>query len=233
MSDDLGIQGTGIGQDDTGSQGTNQGAQDGGDGGQQAQAAPSFRDSLPEAIRDHEALKDIGDGPALAQKYLDLVQAAPVVPDSPEAYQIPLGEKTPVNPEAVKGFRAAAHKAGLTQAQVQEIGTFWDGFVQSQVETERAMVEKEIGGLKKEWGANFEANVEVSRKALAKFGSPGLVEHLEKTGLGNHPEMVKLFHNLGTAISEDSIATGQNFGTGTIKRTVGGEPLISFPSMAK
>lgn len=227
MSEDPNAQGGTGGQGDTGSGGDGQGQQ-GGDG---QPATPSFRDSLPEAIRAHEALKDIADGPTLAQKYLDLVQAAPVVPETPDAYQIPIPSEAPIHPDALKVFRDGAHKAKLTQEQVQELGTVWDGYIKGQVEKEAAIRVKAETDLKTAWGNDYEANLDLSKKALAKLGTPELVDHLEKSGLGNHPEMVKLFHKLGTAISEDSLATGVTFGSGTIQRSLGGEPLFKYPSM--
>ena len=222
----------GTGQVDTANQGTGEGQQqNGGNAGHQDGQTPDFRGTLPEEIRDHEALKEIVDASTLAQKYLELVQAKPAVPENPDAYELPINPETPINPDAVKGFREVAHKANLTQEQVQALGSFWNEYVTKQAHGEIAMVEKAEKVLRSDWGDDYEGNLGISKKALAKFGNPELVTFLEKTGLGNNPDMVRLFHKVGTAISEDSIAPAVKYGSGTVQRSLGGEPTLSFPSM--
>lgn len=55
-------------------------------------------------------------------------------------------------------------------------------------------------------GAKFDASVQVARKAIERFGSPALKEYLTASGVGNHPELVKLMYRVGQAIAEDSVA---------------------------
>ncbi len=43
-------------------------------------------------------------------------------------------------------------------------------------------------------------------RAFSKFSSPALVKLLDESGLGNHPEMVRMFSALGAAMAEDSVA---------------------------
>lgn len=67
-----------------------------------------------------------------------------------------------------------------------------------------AKTDKEIGG------EQFEANVGAANKALGTFGSPELVNYLQETGLGNHPEMIRAWYKVSQAVSEDKIVTGGN-----------------------
>lgn len=60
--------------------------------------------------------------------------------------------------------------------------------------------DKEIGG------AHLEANRALAAKAIERLGSPGLRQLLEKSGLGNHPDLVRFAVKVGKALSEDSIA---------------------------
>lgn len=64
--------------------------------------------------------------------------------------------------------------------------------------------DKELGG------AHFNASIAAGQKALAKYGSPELTGFLDRTGLGNHPEIVRFFAKVGKAMGEDSTrnATG-------------------------
>lgn len=61
-----------------------------------------------------------------------------------------------------------------------------------------AKADKELGGDK------FDQTLEIAKSAVAKFGSPELKEMLDSTGLGNHPEVIRVFHKIGKAISEDN-----------------------------
>lgn len=63
-------------------------------------------------------------------------------------------------------------------------------------------------------GKNFDANVQVAQKAIARFGSPALKKVLNATGLGNHPEFVRFCLKVGQAISEDAPSLGAGSGGG-------------------
>lgn len=49
-------------------------------------------------------------------------------------------------------------------------------------------------------------------KAVDTFGTPELKELLNTTGMGNHPEVVKLMAKIGKAISEDKVIAGRTGG---------------------
>jgi len=66
---------------------------------------------------------------------------------------------------------------------------------------EDARADTEIGG------AQFEANLAVAQKGLEQF-FPELKEHLDITGLGNHPAVIKGFMRIGKAISQDKFLPG-------------------------
>lgn len=57
--------------------------------------------------------------------------------------------------------------------------------------------DKEIGGEK------LDENLAAAKKALDKFGTPELRALLNQSGLGNHPELIRVFVRAGKAISED------------------------------
>lgn len=69
---------------------------------------------------------------------------------------------------------------------------------------ESAKVDKEFGGDK------LNENLGLAKKALDKFGSPELRTLLNESGLGNHPEVIRLMVRAGKAISEDSFVPGGN-----------------------
>jgi hypothetical protein len=53
-------------------------------------------------------------------------------------------------------------------------------------------------------GKDFDKNVQVAQRAIARFGSPALKEALDATGLGNHPEFVRFCLKVGHTVSEDN-----------------------------
>ncbi|MGG6879734.1 UNVERIFIED_CONTAM: hypothetical protein P3D01_32835, partial [Pseudomonas aeruginosa] len=54
-------------------------------------------------------------------------------------------------------------------------------------------------------GANFEANVTVAKQFLADYGTPELSAFLAESGLGSHPEVVRLFHKAGKELGEGKL----------------------------
>ena len=57
-------------------------------------------------------------------------------------------------------------------------------------------------------GAKFEQNLAGAKAALEKFATPELVSLLDESGLGNHPDMIRLFWKLNNQISDDSLVSG-------------------------
>lgn len=52
-------------------------------------------------------------------------------------------------------------------------------------------------------GERFEANTGLVAKAVQRFGSDAFRQLMDETGLGDHPAVVKVFHQIGKAIDED------------------------------
>ena len=69
-------------------------------------------------------------------------------------------------------------------------------------ETE-ARADTEIGG------AKYDASVGLAVAGLKAYGSPKLVEALNTSGLGSHPEMIKAWAKIGKAVSESPVLSGE------------------------
>jgi hypothetical protein len=95
---------------------------------------------------------------------------------------------------------AAKKLVGLEVKRVQAAQEQHSKLVESWAESVKA--DKEIGGDK------LDVNLAVARKAIDTFGTPELKDLLNRTGLGNHPEVVKLAWKIGKAISEDAFVRG-------------------------
>jgi len=151
---------------------------------------------------------------------------APVVPES---YDLKMPEGVELDEAAASEFTAIAKELKLDQAAAQKLADVGAKMAQRQVEahaklvetwTEQVRTDKEIGGDK------LDENLGIARKAIDAFGSPELKALLNSTGLGSHPEVVKLAYKVGKAISED------RFVSGAPKGNVSNDPAKRlFPNM--
>ena len=129
----------------------------------------------------------------------------------PEAYDLKMPEGVELDQAAAAEFTAIAKELKLDQAAAQKLADVGAKMAQRQVEAHAKLVESwaeqvktdnEIGGDK------LAENLGVARKALEAFGTPGLRDVLNATGLGNHPEVIRAFYKVGKAISEDRFVGG-------------------------
>jgi hypothetical protein len=73
-------------------------------------------------------------------------------------------------------------------------------------------VDKELGG------EQLDENLGLAKKAMESFASPELAKLIDTPsadnpdglGLGNHPEVIRLFYRVGKAISESELVTGDS-----------------------
>jgi hypothetical protein len=145
----------------------------------------------------------------------DTKTTEPVVPES---YELKMPEGVQLDSAAAEEFTAIAKELKLDQAAAQKLADIGAKMATRQAEahaqlvetwTEQVKTDKEIGGDK------LDENLGVARKAIDTFGSPELKALLNSTGLGNHPEVVKLAFKVGKAISEDRFVTGSPKGAET------------------
>jgi hypothetical protein len=142
----------------------------------------------------------------------------PTEPVVPEAYDLKMPEGVELDQAATTEFTAIAKELKLDQAAAQKLADIGAKMAQRQADahaqlvetwTEQVKTDKEIGGDK------LAENLGVARKAIDTFGSPELKALLNSTGLGNHPEVVKLAFKVGKAISEDGFVSGSPKGNTT------------------
>jgi hypothetical protein len=56
-------------------------------------------------------------------------------------------------------------------------------------------------------GENFDKTVANAKRALARFAPESLMELLNRTGMGNHKDVIVTFARIGEAFAEDSLIT--------------------------
>jgi len=131
---------------------------------------------------------------------------------APEKYEFKAPEGKEFDPAVIESFSAAAKEANLTQdaaqklvekmapvlaerqaAQVKAVQEGW---------AEASKTDKEFGG------AKLQENLAVAKKAIDTYASPELKTLLNETGLGNHPEVIRMLFKVGQSLKEDTFVSG-------------------------
>lgn len=142
---------------------------------------------------------------------------APKTPSVPEAYTFNnLPEGYSISEQQASDFSAFLKENGVSQELADKLVAFdAKRSLADQEASQQQAVEfrnKQVG----EWetalrsdaefgGANFEANVAVAQQFLTDFGSPELSAFLAESGLGSHPEVVRMFHKAGKELGEGKL----------------------------
>lgn len=123
-----------------------------------------------------------------------------VVPDEAKAAAEAFAKQHNLPKEAAADLSKLMSDSSLAwpskhQEELQTLFTSW---------ASEAKADEEFGG------EQFEANVAIANKAVGMFGNDKFTKLLADTGLGVHPEMVRVFYKIGKLISEDSVAGAIN-----------------------
>lgn len=135
---------------------------------------------------------------------------------APEVYaDFTMPEGVTFDAEVGDDLKAFAKQAGLSQEQAQAVADMGVKLMtRAQQQNETLM-----GEVRSAWaddtrkdpdigGDKLTATIAAGNKALAKYGTPALRELLTESGLGNHPEFVRVFAKIGATLSEDTVVTG-------------------------
>lgn len=155
-------------------------------------------------------------------------------PKAPEKYELTAPDGITLEPEVTGEFETIARSLDLTQEQAQQFAGLGVKLVQKlgeqQLAAHASQVQQWLDDSKadKEFGGeHFDASIASARKGVERFGTPQLKTLLDQTGLGNHPEVVRLFHRIGTAIAEDAFVNAPS-GAGSHKSAA--SVLFDHPS---
>lgn len=157
---------------------------------------------------------------------------------STEELKLTLPEGMAADSEAVTEFTGIAKELGLKSEGAQKLMDLYiknsNAILENIRESHGQQVQRWLADAKadKEYGgANYEANVKIAMKAMARFGGPELKAVLNATGLGNNPELIRAFYRAGKAISEDSVASTHSQANGRMSEEQQLEAM--YPSMFK
>jgi len=140
--------------------------------------------------------------------------------DKPIEYtDFKLPEGFEAEPDTLGNFKTLAKEYKLTQEQAQKLVDLQASLATRQSKiTEQQWADVQKGwrdsatGDKEYGGKEFNANIGVAKKALDKYGTPELKQAIELTGMGNHPEFIRLLYRVGKTLTEDKVMGGQETG---------------------
>lgn len=137
----------------------------------------------------------------------------PEKPAVPEQYEFKPPEGVEFDEATIGVYAEAAREAGLSQeaadivlnkiaphlaqqqaARLAEARNDW---------AQQSRADAEFGGEK------LDENLAVAKKAVEALASPELKTLLEQSGLGNHPEIIRLFYRAGRSLSQDGFVGGR------------------------
>lgn len=132
---------------------------------------------------------------------------------APEKYEFTAPEGREFDKTVLEKFSEVAKELNLSQENAQKvIDRLAPAMIEKQERARQEALNQWVEGAKadKEFGGDkLNENLVVAKQALEKFGTPELKTLLNESGLGNHPELIRLMYRAGKAISEDTfVASG-------------------------
>ncbi len=135
--------------------------------------------------------------------------------------KVELPEGVQMDEQLLTQFKSEAKELGLEPDKAQKLANMYakrvaDANAEAVASHQRQVQdwETEVKNDPEIGGANYEASRETAIRAVDRFGTTELKAFLNETGLGNHPELVKVFHKIGKAIGEGKVITGGESTTG-------------------
>lgn len=200
-----------------------------------------WRGALPKDLQNHEAFqnKEVKD---VAQEYLSLKEkiekSIPVItensdekeikefkeklgiPDSADDYKLPdveLPEGMEKDEDFESRFKNEAIEANLTKAQFEKLFKFANEYMGSKytetINERKKNHEDAEKTLKKDWGNSYGNNLKKAQNIIKKYADDEEIKEINKTGIGNNPVFIKLFHKIAQDVSEDKFVQGESSGT--------------------
>jgi hypothetical protein len=139
--------------------------------------------------------------------------AEPAKPVAPEKYDLKLPEDSLLEAQHVDKIKALAKQNGLSNADAQALLDSEHNSVVTYIEEKKTVWLKQVTEDKEIGGDNLNRNVELAHRVLEKHGTAELKNELNRTGYGNHPELVRFLVRLGKASGEDQLVAANTQGS--------------------
>jgi hypothetical protein len=157
-----------------------------------------------------EKTPDKGDGDK-APAGEDETAGAEPAPGAPQEYaDFSAPDGVTLNADLLAAFKEAAKADNLPQEKAQQYVDLGAKILQQQAQAQADA----ILAIRGEWKAASESQfgseqLAAARAGLDAYGTPALAELLDQSGLGNHPEIIRLLVNAGASAREDKLVSGR------------------------
>lgn len=181
-------------------------------------AAPEAKPAAPATAPAPQAAAPVPPAPATEQPAVATAEATPSTPAeetkpaAQEAYQLALPDGSPLDPKALEEISAFARERGFSKEQAQAVLERESAVLTSYREAQQAALQQateqwfaEVKADPELGGEAFAKNVELAKRVVARYGSEKLKQTLNESGLGNHPELVRLLVKIGKETAEDTL----------------------------
>lgn len=113
------------------------------------------------------------------------------------------------NEEFYNEFTKEIYTAGLSKKQAEKIYNWYNNKsaemakdIDAKIQASyKKSVDDAVASLKKEWGTDYQQNLDSAVAMANKFLSPATKQYLNATKLGNNPLLIKDFYNLSKQVS--------------------------------
>tara|TARA_R110000824_G_scaffold218827_3_gene405521 strand:+ start:286 stop:921 length:636 start_codon:yes stop_codon:yes gene_type:complete len=163
---------------------------------------------------DSEESESKEDSSADSSDKADSKEEASVVP---ETYEFSMPEGVKLDEAIAADFSLIAKDASLTQVQADKFVSMYQKAQADGLEAQQTAWQDQISEWRDEassdseiGGAKFQENIGLAKKGLDVFGNEKLKEALNTSGMGNHPEIIRMLTKIGAAVSDDSFVFGKN-----------------------
>ena len=134
---------------------------------------------------------------------------------APEKYELQFAEGAEPDPVALAMFEKTARTMGLSNESAQQLVELYDNLQEQSINDNTEAWGKAAAKDEEFGGANYEGNIKRALGVVQKYGSEEFSHLLDATGLGNHPEVIRVFHRIAKAMGEDT-AGGTGPGAGKL-----------------
>lgn len=192
------------------------------DNGAQKQSAPTETKVADQGVKATEAKGEAGKPEASAKPETQTKEAPKEVkPTVPEKYELSLSKDSLLDPAHIEKVAEFAKQNGLTNEKAQEILDRENGVVSTFVEAQREKLKAQVEGWVEQTksdqelgGAKFKENMEQAKRVVERYSTPEFMKFLNDSGLGNHPDMVRVFYRISKAAAEDKLVFAGSEGVG-------------------
>lgn len=158
--------------------------------------------TTPEAKKTTEATTEENTTPANVEINLTAPEGMEMFADDFASFSTEATEWIKANPDATAAdaFKWAADRQAKAVADSARAAIVAHNEKVTEWETQ-LKADKEVGGDK------LAESIATAKKAVDQWGTPALMQHLDETGLGNHPDMIRFLVRAGSAMQDAKVLT--------------------------